>query len=65
MDGYEVAKRIRAQPEGRGMLLLALTGYDSPGHAMRALENGFNYHLVKPVDLDHLAHLISEGIEVP
>jgi len=61
MDGYEVAKRIRQQPQGRDMLLLALSGYDSPDHARRALEHGFNYHLVKPVDLDHLAHLISEG----
>ena len=62
MDGYEVAKRIREQPQGRDMLLLALSGYDSPDHARRSLEHGFNYHLVKPVDLDHLAHLISEGI---
>jgi CheY-like chemotaxis protein/anti-sigma regulatory factor (Ser/Thr protein kinase) len=62
MDGYEVAKRIRKRPQGRDMLLLALSGYDSPEHARRALEHGFNYHLVKPVDLDHLAHLISEGI---
>jgi signal transduction histidine kinase len=62
MDGYEVAKRIRQQPQGRDMLLLALSGYDSPEHARRSLEHGFNYHLVKPVDLDHLAHLISEGI---
>ena len=62
MDGYEVAKRIRQQPQGRDMLLLALSGYDSPDHARRALEHGFNYHLVKPVDLDHLAHLITEGI---
>ena len=30
MDGYQVAKRIREQPHGRGMLLLALTGYGSP-----------------------------------
>jgi len=62
MDGYEVAKRIREQPQGRNMLLLALSGYASPDHAKRALEHGFDYHLVKPVDLDHLAHLISAGM---
>ena len=62
MDGYEVAKRIREEPHGRDMLLLALTGYESPTDARRPLEHGFDYHLVKPVDLDHLAHLISEGI---
>ena len=33
MDGYQVARRIREEPHGRGMLLLALTGYGSPGDA--------------------------------
>jgi len=61
MDGYQVAKRIREDPHGRGMLLLALTGYSSPGDANRAFEHGFDYHLVKPVDPDHLARLLSEG----
>jgi signal transduction histidine kinase len=62
MDGYEIAKRIRGQPRGRDMLLLALTGDDPPGDPTSALEDGFDYHLAKPVDLDRLAHLISEGI---
>jgi PAS domain S-box-containing protein len=63
MDGYEVAKRIREDPHGRGMLLLALTGYSSPGDAKRSSEHGFDYHLVKPVDPDQLARLVSEGGE--
>jgi len=56
-----VAKRIREEPHGRGMLLLALTGHDSTGDAARSLDHGFDHHLVKPVDLDRLARLISEG----
>ena len=60
MDGYQLAKRIREEPNGRGMLLLAMTGYSAPGDADRSLEHGFDYHLVKPVDLDHIARLLSE-----
>jgi len=63
MDGYQVAKRIREESYGRGMLLLALTGYDSPRDSKRSLEHGFDYHLVKPVDPDHLARLLGEGAE--
>ena len=61
MDGYQVAKRIREEPHGRGMMLLALTGSDSPGEARPSPEHGFDYHLVKPVDPDRLARLLSEG----
>lgn len=63
MDGYQVVKRIREEPHGRGMLLLGLSGYESRGESKRSPERGFDYHLVKPVDPDHLARLISEGAE--
>jgi CheY-like chemotaxis protein len=63
MDGYEVARRIREKPLGRGMLLLALTGHGSPGDSKHSLEHGFDYHLVKPVDPDYLARLIGEVAE--
>jgi CheY-like chemotaxis protein len=46
------------------MLLLALSGYESPIESKRSPERGFDYHLVKPVDPDHLARLISEAVEV-
>jgi signal transduction histidine kinase/ActR/RegA family two-component response regulator len=63
LDGYQVARKIRAEPHGRGMLLLALTGYDSAGDAARASEHGFDYHLVKPVDPDRLTRLLAESAE--
>jgi signal transduction histidine kinase/ActR/RegA family two-component response regulator len=63
MDGYQVARRIREKPQGRGMLLLALTGQGSPGDSEHSLEHGFDYHLVKPVDPAYLTRLISEGVE--
>jgi two-component system, sensor histidine kinase len=58
LDGYEVARRIRDLPDGPAMLLLALTGYDTPGHLERSAEAGFDHHLVKPVDLDEFARLL-------
>jgi signal transduction histidine kinase len=64
MDGYQVAQRIRRQPHGRGMLLLALTGYGSSEESNRSSEHGFDYHLVKPVDPDYLSRLISESAAV-
>jgi CheY-like chemotaxis protein len=62
-DGYEVARRIREKPQGYGILLLALTGQDSPGDSTHSLEHGFDYHLVKPVDPNYLARLIGEVAE--
>ena len=62
MDGYEVAKRIREAPLGCGMLLLALTGYSAPGDATFPSEQGFDYHLVKLIDSDHLTRLLSETV---
>jgi two-component system CheB/CheR fusion protein len=49
LDGHEVARRIRAQPWGRGMLLVAATGWSQPEDKLAALEAGFDEHLVKPV----------------
>ena len=62
MDGYEVAKRIRDEPHGRHMLLLALTGYGAADDVKHATEAGFDYHLLKPVDADHLTRLITSGV---
>jgi two-component system, sensor histidine kinase len=63
MDGYELARRIRATPQGRDITLVALTGYGFPEDRERAREAGFDRHLVKPVDpsalqleLDRAAH---------
>jgi CheY-like chemotaxis protein len=51
MDGYEVARRIRAQPELAGVRLIALTGYGQYEDKQRARKAGFDDHLVKPVEL--------------
>jgi signal transduction histidine kinase/CheY-like chemotaxis protein len=64
MDGYQVAKRIREDPHGRGMLLLAVTGEGTPHAGRWPTEQGFDHHLVKPVDPDQLISLLSEMAEV-
>lgn len=61
MDGYQVASRIRAERHGRDILLVALTGGDGPRDATRSLRHDFDHHLVKPVDLDYLACLLSSS----
>ena len=63
MDGYQVAERIREEPHGRNMLLLALTGYGSPGDAGRSSERGFDHQLLKPIDPDVLGRLLSGDTE--
>ncbi|HKU40275.1 MAG TPA: ATP-binding protein [Polyangiales bacterium] len=54
MDGYELARRIRANAALQGMRLLAVTGYGQAEDREAALRAGFDEHLVKPVDLASL-----------
>ena len=58
MDGYEVAQRLRAAEGGDRLLLVAVTGYGQDEDRQRAREAGFDYHLVKPVDPEHLQALL-------
>jgi two-component system, sensor histidine kinase len=60
IDGYEVARRLRQNPETRNMRLIALTGYGLAEDQRRVLEAGFDLHLVKPVDLRLLLDALGE-----
>ncbi|WP_246312631.1 response regulator [Pseudaquabacterium terrae] len=60
MDGYEFARRVRAQ--GASLWLVALTGYGHPEDRQHALEAGFEEHLVKPISVDELERIVKEGI---
>jgi PAS domain S-box-containing protein len=62
MDGYDVAKQVRAMPELSQTVMIALTGYGRPEDQSRALEAGFDRHLVKPVDFEALEALLSRII---
>jgi signal transduction histidine kinase len=59
LDGYEVARRIRAQPWGARITLVALTGWGQDSDRRRSQEAGFDSHLVKPLDLDKLTDLLA------
>jgi CheY-like chemotaxis protein len=59
MDGYQVAQRLRQQPQLENPFLIALTGYGQDEDRQRSKQAGFNYHFVKPVDPQGLQSLIS------
>jgi PAS domain S-box-containing protein len=58
MNGYEVARRIRAEDWGRSMRLVALTGWGQESDKRRARESGFDAHATKPVDPARLDALV-------
>jgi len=60
MDGKDLARQLRAQPETAGSVLIAITGYGQEQDRRNALEAGFDHHLVKPVDPAHLTALLNE-----
>jgi two-component system CheB/CheR fusion protein len=59
LDGYEVARRIRAQEWGKQVTLLAVTGWGQDADRQRSREAGFDMHLVKPVDVEKLRDLLA------
>ena len=65
LDGFEVARRVRADERGREVRLVALTGYGLPEDHRRSQEAGFDAHLVKPVDPARLAAVIAAATTSP
>jgi CheY-like chemotaxis protein len=61
MDGYALARRLRAHPHGAAATLIALTGYGSAHDKHRGSDAGFDHYLVKPADLVELARLLEPG----
>jgi CheY-like chemotaxis protein len=59
MDGFEVARHIRARDEWRELLVVALTGWGQRSDRRRTLQHGFDYHLLKPAELDALTALLA------
>ena len=60
VNGYEAARRIRAEPWGRAPFLVALTGWGADEDRQRTADAGFDRHLVKPVDPAALTRMIAE-----
>ncbi len=59
MDGLEVARRIRSNPRHRAVGLIALTGYGLESDRRATKEAGFDYHCVKPVQLEELLAVLA------
>jgi signal transduction histidine kinase/CheY-like chemotaxis protein len=61
-NGYELCRRIREQPWGDRMLLIACTGWGQNEDRQRARVAGFDVHLVKPIQPDEVLRIVSAGI---
>ncbi|MEO8654918.1 MAG: response regulator [Ramlibacter sp.] len=59
MNGFEVAHRLRAQPESRDALMIALTGYGEAESRLRSAQAGFDFHMVKPADVNLLLTMLA------
>ena len=63
MNGYDATRRIREQPWGRSVIIIALTGWGQDGDRLLSREAGCDGHLVKPVNLSDLEKLLTELTE--
>ena len=63
VDGYELCRRMRKEPFGAGLFLVALTGWGQEEDKARAFEAGFDRHVVKPIDRQTLLALLNEVSE--
>jgi CheY-like chemotaxis protein len=59
MDGYQLARRMRAESWGKEALLVALTGWGQDHHRRLSQEAGFDRHMIKPADADALRTVLN------
>lgn len=62
INGYDVARHIRQQPWGHEMILVALTGWGQDEDKRSSRDAGFNFHLVKPLEIAALERLLAEPV---
>ena len=62
MNGYEVAKRLRAEPSLSGAVLVALTGWGSEDNKRQSREAGFDFHLTKPVEVTAIESILARVV---
>jgi CheY-like chemotaxis protein len=58
VDGYQVVRQLRSQPETRDALIIAVTGYGDESARQRCREAGFDLHLLKPISTEKLLALL-------
>jgi CheY-like chemotaxis protein len=65
IDGFELARRLRAALETRHAMLIAMTGYGQPADRLAGREVGFDHYLVKPVEVERLLDLLRSRTTSP
>ncbi|WP_220809157.1 hybrid sensor histidine kinase/response regulator [Noviherbaspirillum aridicola] len=65
MDGMELARRIRGLPRHGEALLVAVTGYGQLHDRDKAIDSGFDHHLIKPADLQRLSEILDAAATEP
>jgi CheY-like chemotaxis protein len=63
MDGLELTRRLKADPERRSISILALTAYAMKGDEVKALAAGCDGYLAKPVDIELLTRTVQQQLE--
>lgn len=64
MDGYQLAPALRRMAGGNRVVLAAVTGYGQSSDRERALNAGFDHHLIKPLTADALLEFINEQVDL-
>lgn len=59
ITGYEIARQVRGHPALKTVVLISVSGYAQQSDRQRSLDNGFDHHLVKPVDFEALQELLA------
>lgn len=63
MDGFELAQQLKADPNNRGMVVIALTAHATPGDEQRAVDAGCDGYFIRPIDTRTLRARIREHLE--
>lgn len=61
INGYDVARKIRNTDWGKHIILIAATGWSQEKDKALAQDAGFNFHLTKPIDFQHLTRFLKDG----
>jgi CheY-like chemotaxis protein len=63
LNGYQVAEELRKSPATADAVIIAITGYGRSSDRERALQSGFDFHLVKPAEPGQVLHMVEEALQ--
>jgi CheY-like chemotaxis protein len=63
LNGYQVAEELRKSPEAAHSVIIAITGYGQSSDRERALQSGFDFHLVKPAEPTQVLRMIDDALQ--